>query len=1148
MLNFVGSFFALIMAKFPQYNDLNLTQIAEDILQYWESNDIFSKSISSRKDCPNFVFYEGPPSANGMPGIHHVMARTIKDIFCRYKTQKGYKVERKAGWDTHGLPVELGVEKELGITKDAIGKSISVEQYNKECQKAVMRYTDVWNNLTKQIGFWLNTENPYITYQTKYIESVWWIIKQIHKKGLLYKSYTVQPYSPVAGSALSSHELNQPGTYKSVKDVSITAQFKSKESTLPESLKDKVPLYFLAWTTTPWTLPSNTALTVNPNIRYSIVLTYNQYTFKRIRVVIASDLIQKQFGKTYYEVDSLETFNQSKISKGKPIPYYLTQTIRGKDFVGIRYHKIWKETPNPHGGPENAYRIIDGNFVTTEEGSGIVHTAPTFGADDMKVAREATPQVPPMLVADQHGNLVPLVDLKGKFIDQIGSLSGKYVKNDYYPCEQRPEKSVDVEIAIKLKEENRAFKVEKYTHTYPHCWRTDKPVLYYPLDSWFVKMSDVRQRMTELNQQINWKPQATGKRRFGHWLSNASDWNLSRSRFWGIPLPIWSTEDRSFAIVIGSIEQLVKEIEKSVAKGFMCSNPLSDFKVGDFSRQNYEQIDLHKHIVDDIVLCSPEGKPMNRESDLIDVWFDSGSMPYAQWHYPFENKDKIDARTFFPADYIAEGIDQTRGWFYTLHAISTLISDNISFKNVISNGLVLDINGQKMAKRLGNSVDPFKILNTYGPDATRWYLISNANPWDDIKFDPEGINQIRKKLFHTLYNIYSFFGMYANIDGFTAEETLKDLNHLTELDRWILSELHTLIQKVGLFYDDYEPTKVARLITDFVLEKLSNWYVRLSRRKFWKAQYTEDKKAAYQVLYSCLINVAKLSAPIAPFYMERLYLDLASISNKGSESVHIDKFPECRTEWIDKDLEEKINLARNITSLALSLRKANQIKVRQPLQKLLIPINDSKQRSVIESIVDQIKNEINVKEVELIDGDHQILQKTVKPNFKNLGPKHGKNLSAIVRQIATLSSQKINQLEKFGWIDLSLDDNTVRLELSDVFVQFKDIEGWQIVQDNQITLSLDLRITDVLKNEGLARELVNRIQNIRKSNGLEVTDRIRIYLEPGTIVDRVVNQNYKYITGETLASELEFVIDLENPEQITLDDIELNIQIHKIAS
>lgn len=1136
------------MAKFPQYEDLDLTRISEDILHYWEVNDIFSKSITSRKNCPNFVFYEGPPSANGMPGIHHVMARTIKDIFCRYKTQKGYKVERKAGWDTHGLPVELGVEKELGITKDAIGKSISVEQYNKACQKAVMRYTDVWNNLTKRIGFWLDTDNPYITYQTKYIESVWWLIKQIHKKGLLYKSYTVQPYSPMAGSALSSHELNQPGTYKEVKDVSVTAQFKSKESTLPPSLKDKVPLYFLAWTTTPWTLPSNTALTINPNISYSIALTYNQYTFKRIRVAVASDLIQKQFGKTYYEVDSLETFNQSIIAKGKSIPYYQTQKVRGKDLIGIRYHKIWKEAPNPHGSPENAYRIIGGNFVTTEEGSGIVHTAPTFGTDDMKVAREAIPQVPPMLVADQNGNLVPLVDLKGKFIDQIGRLSGKYVKNDYYPSELRPEKSVDVEIAIELKEENRAFKVEKHTHSYPHCWRTDKPVLYYPLDSWFVKMSDLRQRMTELNQQINWKPQATGKRRFGHWLSNASDWNLSRSRFWGIPLPIWSAEDRSSVIVIGSIEQLLREIEKSVVKGFMYSNPLSDFKVGDFSQQNYEQIDLHKQIVDKIVLCSPEGKLMKREPDLIDVWFDSGSMPYAQWHYPFENQDKIDDGIFFPADYIAEGVDQTRGWFYTLHVISTLISDDISFKNVISNGLVLDINGQKMSKRLGNSVDPFKTLNTYGPDATRWYLISNANPWDDIKFDPEGINQIRKKLFHTLYNIYSFFGMYANIDGFIGEEELTNLNHLTELDRWILSELHTLIQKVDLFYDDYEPTKVARLITDFVLEKLSNWYVRLSRRKFWKAQYTDDKKAAYQVLHSCLIAVAKLSAPIAPFYMERLYLDLVSISDKGSESVHIDKFPECRTDWIDKGLEEKINLARNITSLALSLRKANQVKVRQPLQKLLIPVNDSKQRSLIESIVDQIKNEINVKEVELIDGDHQILQKTVKPNFKKLGPKYGRDLSAIVKQIATLSSQQITHLEKFGWFDLSLGNNIVRLELNDVFVQFKDIEGWQIAQDNNITLSLDLRITDILKNEGLARELVNRIQNLRKSNGLDVTDRIKIYLEPGTVIDNVVNQNYKYITGETLATEMEFIIDLENSEQITLDDLKLNIRIHKIAS
>ncbi|MGA0373855.1 MAG: isoleucine--tRNA ligase, partial [Flavobacteriaceae bacterium] len=832
---------------FKEYKGLDLPTISSEILNFWEENQIFEKSTTERENHPPYIFYEGPPSANGIPGIHHVMARTIKDIFCRYKTQKGYQVNRKAGWDTHGLPVELGVEKELGITKDAIGKSISIEQYNNACKEAVMKYTDSWNQLTRKMGYWVDTDDPYLTYTSKYMETVWWLIKQIHEKGLLYKGYTIQPYSPKAGTGLSSHELNQPGTYQEARDTTVTAQFKTKENSLPDSLKGSVPLYLLAWTTTPWTLPSNTALTVGPKIDYVLVHTFNQYTFQPIRVILAKALVGKQFSGKYEEVTSLSGLSDY-VEGVKKIPFFLEKEIKGKDLLDIKYEKIWEEAPEPVNHPENAYRVILGDFVTTEDGTGIVHTAPTFGADDAKVAKEATPEVPPLLILDENNNKVPIVDLQGKFRPEMGSLAGQYVKNEYYEEGKAPDKSCDVKIAIRLKEKNAAFKVEKYVHSYPNCWRTDKPILYYPLDSWFIKISEVRDKLTALNQEINWKPKATGEGRFGNWLANANDWNLSRSRFWGIPLPIWRTEEGEETKVIGSVEELYQEIEKSILSGNMSVNPLGDFKIGDMSEANYKKIDLHKHIVDEIVLTSAQGGPMQREKDLIDVWFDSGSMPYAQWHYPFENKEKIERGTAFPADYIAEGVDQTRGWFYTLHAISTLVFDSISYKNVVSNGLVLDKNGQKMSKRLGNAVDPFETISQYGADATRWYMISNANPWDNLKFDPDGIGEVQRKFFGTLHNTYSFFSLYANIDDYKNEEAPIPLNERAELDRWILSELNSLIQKVDAFYDDYEPTKATRAISEFVQEKLSNWYVRLCRRRFWKGEYQKDKIAAYQTL------------------------------------------------------------------------------------------------------------------------------------------------------------------------------------------------------------------------------------------------------------------------------------------------------------
>ncbi len=1131
---------------FKEYKRLDLPKISEEIMNFWERQQIFDKSISERENHPSFIFYEGPPSANGMPGIHHVMARTIKDIFCRYKTQKGFQVKRKAGWDTHGLPVELGVEKALGITKDDIGKTISVEEYNSACKEAVMKYTHVWNQLTQVMGYWVDMDDPYVTYTPKYMESVWWLLKQIYEKNLLYKGYTIQPYSPKAGTGLSSHELNQPGTYQEVSDTTVTAQFKTIKVSLPKALQAEVPLYFLAWTTTPWTLPSNTALTVGPKIEYVVIHTFNQYTFEPVRVVMAKALVDKQFSGKYSAVGSLSEFERPENTNDK-IPYFIEKTLLGKDLLNIRYEKLWQDAPLPVDHPENAYRVILGDFVTTEDGTGIVHTAPTFGADDAKVAKEAIPEVPPMLIQDENKNKVPLVDLQGKFIPAMGALAGQYVKNEYYDEGKAPEKSVDVQIAIRLKEENKAFKVEKYVHSYPNCWRTDKPILYYPLDSWFIKVTDVKERLTALNEAINWKPKSTGTGRFGNWLANANDWNLSRSRFWGIPLPVWRTEDGLSTKVIGSVAELYQAIEKSIEKGLMSENPFADFVPGEMSDENYNKIDLHKHIVDDIVLADELGQPMYREKDLIDVWFDSGAMPYAQWHYPFENKEKVEGGSHFPADYIAEGVDQTRGWFYTLHAISTLVFDDLSYKNVISNGLVLDKNGQKMSKRLGNAVDPFETIDRYGADATRWYMISNANPWDNLKFDTEGIGEVQRKFFGTLHNTYSFFSLYANIDGFKNEEAAIPLEERSELDRWILSELNSLIGNVDAYYEDYEPTKATRAISDFVQEKLSNWYVRLSRRRFWKGEYQKDKIAAYQTLWECLIKVSQLAAPVAPFYCDQLYQNLTekTVTDKHL-SVHLSLFPEVDQKAIDSALENQINTARNITSLALSLRKKEQIKVRQPLQSLMIAVSGKKEKEQIEKIIPQVRSEINVKSIELIDDDSNILVKEIKPNFKLLGPRFGKEMGRVVAIINSFGEKEIKTLEETGKINISLNEKKINLELGEVEISSKDIEGWGVAHGNGITVALDVSLTEDLIDEGIARELVNRIQNIRKEAGLAVTDRIIITFLADPSLKEKINKNNAYICSETLAENIEFNDDLEDGNEVVFDLIKAQITIKKI--
>ncbi|MFK8287983.1 isoleucine--tRNA ligase [Capnocytophaga canimorsus] len=1169
--------------KFTEHKNLDLSVVAKEILTYWQENNIFEKSIETREGKEPFVFFEGPPSANGLPGIHHVMARTIKDIFCRYKTQKGFQVKRKAGWDTHGLPVELGVEKELGITKEDIGKKISVEDYNKACKEAVMRYTNIWNDLTEKMGYWVDMENPYITYKSKYMESVWWLLKQIYNKGLLYKGYTIQPYSPKAGTGLSSHELNQPGTYRDVSDTTIVAQFRVKKlsNKLKEKLSNpfdscdiagascggalhwadydeadysKLPISILAWTTTPWTLPSNTALAVGKDIDYVLIKTFNQYTFEPINIVLAKVLVSKQFGKKFFETSKEEDFKTPPSGAGGNIPYQILAEFKGSDLEGTTYEQLipWF---SPAENADQAFRVITGDFVTTEDGTGIVHIAPTFGADDARVAKENG--IPPMLIKDENDNLVPLVDLQGRFVKGKNVpeiFSGKYIKNEYYDespslserdGERIPEKSWDVELAILLKTENKAFKVEKYVHSYPHCWRTDKPVLYYPLDSWFIKITDVKDRLFDLNKEINWKPKATGEGRFGNWLQNANDWNLSRSRYWGIPLPIWRTEDKKEEIIIGSVEELKSEIQKSIASGLMKEDIFADFQVGNMSDENYQKIDLHKNVVDKIILVSASGKPMKRESDLIDVWFDSGAMPYAQWHYPFENKEMVE-NTWKTADFIAEGVDQTRGWFYTLHAIAGLVFDGISYKNVVSNGLVLDKNGQKMSKRLGNAIDPFTTLEEYGADATRWYMISNANPWDNLKFDLEGVAEVRRKFFGTLYNTYSFFALYANIDGFTYKEDEIPLEKRPEIDRWILSELHTLIQKVDEAFADYEPTRATRLISDFVQENLSNWYVRLCRRRFWKGEYEEDKISAYQTLYTCLLNVAKLMAPVAPFYAEVLYRDLvAGTQKETAESVHLTIFPTADKSFIDKSLESKMEKAQNISSLVLSLRKKEMIKVRQPLQKIMIPISNEAEKREIQAVADLIKSEVNVKEIELLEDASGVLVKQIKPNFKTLGPRFGKDMKLVVAQIQNFTQEDIQNIEKNREIIIKLEEKDVTLSIEDVEITTQDIEGWLVASSGNLLVALDIHITDELRKEGIARELVNRIQNIRKDSGFDVTDKINICIQKQKAVEEAVSDNLEYIKSETLTSELTFAENVSG-EPIEFDDIVTKISVEKV--
>lgn len=1216
------------MKKFTEYKQLNLNAVAENVANFWKTNQTFKKSVETREGKPEYVFYEGPPSANGMPGIHHVMARALKDIFCRYQTQNGKQVFRKAGWDTHGLPVELGVEKELGITKEDIGKKITVEEYNQACRNAVMRYTDVWNDLTEKIGYWVDLDNPYITYEPKYMETVWWLLKQLYNKDLLYKGYTIQPYSPKAGTGLSSHELNQPGTYRDVSDTTIVAQFSVKN--LSEKASEKISnlksqisnLSILAWTTTPWTLPSNTALAVGRDIEYVLVKTFNQYTFEPVNVVLARVLLEKNFGKSYFEVNNNFGFNdiddfynencnrnfdnneilniesrkrrielilgkeltdeqfdliinivaankrvgnldevltsnlkgitiedidllvKYKVNQtNKTIPYQILAEFNGEDLAGTTYEQLipWFL---PAENPEKAFRVIIGDFVTTEDGTGIVHIAPTFGADDNRVAQENG--IPPMLVKDENDNLVPLVDLQGKFLkgENVPELfSGKYIKNEYYDEGTAPEKSWDVELAILLKTENKAFKVEKYVHSYPHCWRTDKPVLYYPLDSWFVKMTSVRNRLVELNETINWKPKSTGEGRFANWLENVNDWNLSRSRYWGIPLPIWRSEDLKEQKVIGSVEELVNEIQKSIEAGFMTENPFKDFEVGNMSAENYAKIDLHKNIVDAITLVSDSGKPMKRESDLIDVWFDSGSMPYAQLHYPFENKEMIDSGKAFPADFIAEGVDQTRGWFYTLHAIGTTVFDSIAYKNVVSNGLVLDKNGQKMSKRLGNAIDPFETLQKYGPDATRWYMISNANPWENLKFDLEGIDEVRRKFFGTLYNTYSFFSLYANVDGFNYSE--KEVENKPEIDRWILSELNLLVKDVTEFYEDYEPTKVARAINNFVNDNLSNWYVRLCRRRFWKGDYSEDKISAYQTLYTCLETVAKISAPIAPFFMDQLYQDLNAVTGKdAAESVHLTDFPKVDESLIDQNLVEKTHLAQTITSMVFSLRKKENVKVRQPLQKVMIPVLDKKTEEQILAVSELIKQEVNVKELQLINAEEasHLIVKQIKPNFKSLGQRLGKDMKTVAGEITNMTSEQISTIEKEGKMTIA----GYEIGLEDVEISTKDIPGWTVASEGKTTVALDLTITDELKSEGIAREFINRVQNLRKDKDFDLTDRISISLEENCPFRKELTNNEQYICTEVLSDKIEFVISLANFEEIEIDEVKFNVNIEKI--
>ena len=1120
--------------KYKEYKGLDLPAIADEVLKEWNDRGTFEKSIATREGKKPFVFFEGPPSANGMPGIHHVMARSIKDIFCRYKTLKGFQVKRKAGWDTHGLPVELGVEKELGITKEDIGTKISIEEYNQACRKAVMKYTDVWNDLTEKMGYWVDMEDPYITYENKYMESVWWIISQLHKKEMMYKGYTIQPYSPAAGTGLSSHEINQPGCYKDVTDTSAIAEFSVKEESLPqiekfiEAGKSAVAIpAFIAWTTTPWTLPSNTALAVGPKVDYLIVNSINKYTNSPITVLVAEALIGKHFPVK------------------KDVEFEVIGRCKGSDLVGVKYHQLF-DYCLPMDSPEDAFRVIAADFVTIEDGTGIVHIAPTFGQDDAMVAKEAG--IPPMLIADDNGNAVPLVDLQGKFVAEMGDMAGKYVKNEYYSDKERPDRSADVEISIKLKEQDKAFHVEKYVHSYPHCWRTDKPVLYYPLDSWFIKVTKARERMVELNKTINWKPKSTGTGRFGNWLSNANDWNLSRSRFWGIPIPIWRTEEGDEEICIGSAEELKAECEKAVAAGIMETNPLADFSPGDMSKDNYDTFDLHKNYVDAITLVSSKGKPMEREADLIDVWFDSGSMPYAQWHYPFENKELIDDNKAYPADFIAEGVDQTRGWFYTLHAIGTMVFDSVAYKAVISNGLVLDKKGQKMSKRLGNAADPFATLSKYGADATRWYMITNAQPWDNLKFDLDGITEVQRKFFGTLYNTYSFFGLYANIDNFSYAEEDVPFADRPEIDRWILSKLNTLISSVDKAYEEFEPTLAGRLIYDFTADQLSNWYVRLCRRRFWKGEYSTDKISAYQTLYKCLETLSVMMSPIAPFFSDRLFQDLDAVSGRCNvESVHLAEFPVANTSEIDTDLEARMEIAQKVSSMVLSLRAKEKIKVRQPLQRIMVPVLSETFKRQISAVKDLILSEVNIKEIEYLDESSNILVKRIKPNFKTLGPKFGKHMKSIAAAVNGFGEEEIATLEKNQQMELDLGEEKLTISMEDVEITTDDIPGWLVASEGGLTVALDITLTEELKGEGVARELVNRIQNMRKDSGFEVTDRIEIKIKNTPAISSAVEANKNYICAEVLADSLELVESATGGTTVEIDaETSTEIAINRI--
>lgn len=1118
------------MSKYPEYKHLNLPQISQEILADWKARKTFEKSVSTRAGKPSFTFYEGPPSANGMPGIHHVMGRTIKDIFCRFKTLQGFQVHRKAGWDTHGLPVELGVEKELGITKEDIGKSITIAEYNQKCRENVMKFKGVWENLTNQMGYWVDMKDPYVTYDNKYIESVWWLLSQMNDKGMLYKGHTIQPYSPKAGTGLSSHELNQPGCYRDVKDVTAVAQFKVQKSEKSNFLFENLhgDLFFLAWTTTPWTLPSNTALAVGKKIEYVKVQTFNQYTHQPITVILAKNLLAKFFSEKNADL-VLSDYEQGD----KNIPFKITDTFKGSDLEGIYYEQLL-----PYAQPDegDAFRVLIGDFVTTDDGTGIVHLAPSFGADDNRVAKQ-----------NGIGSLT-LVDTQGRFVNEVTDFAGMYVKDEYYKDgESKPDLPVDVQIVIKLKESNLCFKAEKYEHSYPHCWRTDKPILYYPLESWFVKTTAAKERMVELNKTINWKPTSTGVGRFGNWLENLVDWNLSRSRFWGIPLPIWATDDYSEQLCIGSMQQLKTEIEKSVNAGLMKTNPLEKFVPGDMSEENYSSFDLHRPYVDDIVLISPSGKAMKRELDLIDVWFDSGSMPYAQLHYPFENKTLFEK--CYPADFIAEGVDQTRGWFFTLHAIASILFDNVAFKNVVSNGLVLDKKGNKMSKRLGNAVDPFDTLEKYGPDATRWYMIANAQPWDNLKFDLEGIDEVRRKFFGTLYNTYAFYALYANIDAFNYQEKELDLSQRPEIDRWILSELNSLIEVVTLSLDDYEPTKAARAIQEFVNDNLSNWYVRLCRRRFWKGEYEQDKISAYQTLYHCLETISILSAPIAPFFMDRLYQDLNHVTQKNiAESVHLADLPKVDKNIIDADLEKRMRLAQDITSMVLSLRKKERLRVRQPLQKIMIPVLNEVVKKQVEAIKDLVLAEVNVKELEFMTEDAGVLVKKIKPNFKTLGPKYGKHMRAIAAEVAQFTDDDINKIETENEYILNIGSETITLQLADVEISSEDIPGWTVTSLNGTTVALDINITDELAEEGLARELINRIQNLRKDSGLEVTDRIQVILSADNQLSKAIHHNLNYICSETLADELRIDNDIDQKTQEIelVEGVKTSININRI--